>query len=70
MSSTDQAQHLSGFAKKKALEELGFGFVPVIDDEYPRGAAWSCVDDTGTEIVRARLQGEVVNLTIEKLGGL
>lgn len=70
MSSTDQAQHLSGFAKKKALEELGFGFVPLISDDYPKGTGWSCVDDTGTVVAQARLQGEVVNLTIEKLGGL
>lgn len=62
---TAEVKPLSGFAKKKFLEENGCEFKKVVDDDLP---VWICIFE-GQEIALRRLQIDCVNAAVEALGG-
>ena len=66
------ATHMSGFAKKKALEAAGFSVQKLHNGD--KGTDEWCVldgpDDGATILASDRLQGIAVNAAIDALGGL
>lgn len=65
-------EHMSGFAKKKALEAAGFS-VQKLHNHSLNAEEWCVLDgpNDGAAILAAdRLQGLAVNKAIEALGGL
>lgn len=72
MSTMNTGEHLSGFAKKKALEAAGFS-VQKLHNPSKNAEEWCVLDGAadGAVIIAAnRLQGVAVVDAIEKLGGL
>lgn len=72
MSTINTGEHLSGFAKKKALEAAGFA-VQKLHNPSKNAEEWCVLDgpNDGAVIIAAnRLQGVAVVDAIEKLGGL
>lgn len=68
----NNGEHMSGFAKKKALEAAGFS-VQKLHNPSKDAEEWCVLDgpNDGAVIIAAnRLQGVAVVEAIEKLGGL
>lgn len=67
-----EAEVMTGFGRKKVLEEIGCKFEKVdTRDSFDRPIAgvWACFFD-GKEIARDRLQGKCVDHAVVELGGL
>lgn len=63
---------VSGFAKKRALEDIGCQFEKEKDRSFSAlstDTEWVCYMD-GKEIGRARLQADCLTKAIDSLGGL
>lgn len=72
MSTVNTGEHLSGFARKKALEEAGFHVQKLMNPSI-NAEEWCVLDgpeDGATIIAANRLQGVAVVEAITKLGGL
>lgn len=72
MTTQNNGEHLSGFARKKKLEDAGFSVQKLMNPAI-NSEEWCVLDgpDDGAVIIAAnRLQGPAVLEAIEKLGGL
>jgi len=72
MSAINTGEHMSGFARKKALEEAGFHVQKLMNASL-NSEEWCVLDgpNDGAAIIAAnRLQGVAVVEAITKLGGL
>lgn len=72
MSAINTGEHLSGFARKKALEEAGFHIQKLLNPSI-NSEEWCVLDgpNDGAKIIAAnRLQGVAVTEAITALGGL
>ena len=72
--STDNTPHLSGFAKKKALEAAGYYIRKLQQQGHAASDQVWCVFDSsqtsGPIIASDRLQGVAVNKALDALGGV